>query len=522
PGIGRLPQLDEGPQQRLDVVAVAAAGDPAEGLELVGDRLHREHLGGPAVGLLVVEVDDRDEVVQRVVRGDRGGLPGGALAELAVGEQVVHEAVGALALQAHRDSVRDPEAVPEGAAGDLDAGGVGAHRGHREAGVVARVGLQLLGGEELRLGQRGVQRQGVVADRELEAVALLALGLEGVQPQLVRVEHGEHVGDVEGLADVALALHLGLDQGVLADAMGRFPDAPDPLGIQRRLGGGRSHCSPRVGRAGSTGAGAGRRGGDGADGGDERGGVCGGGGVRGRRRQRRKGDATGARLGRAGAPGAGAGRRWGYGADCGDDVVGVCVGVGVREMRRHRSKCSAMAAATASRRRERSAFVISKWTESLANISGTSPPLAAISLLITTRRRSSSRSCRARFMPPATWLMIGLPRISNRAMWKAWSASRPPAKSRFAEASTMAYTRSSSSWICWSVTRSTILGAIATSSISRASAIWETVTMPARSISSKTLPLPPSKEEVTSTLPLPCTFLSMPSICRPESRSRTL
>src|SRR5699024_4575511 len=426
----------------------------------------------PAVGLLVVEVDDRDEVVQRVVRGDRGGLPGGALAELAVGEQVVHEAVGALALQAHRDSVRDPEAVPEGAAGDLDAGGVGAHRGHREAGVVARVGLQLLGGEELRLGQRGVQRQGVVADRELEAVALLALGLEGVQPQLVRVEHGEHVGDVEGLADVALALHLGLDQGVLADAMGRFPDAPDPLGIQRRLGGGRSHCSPRVGRAGSTGAGA--------------------------------------------------GRRWGYGADYGDDVVGVCVGVGVREMRRHRSKCSAMAAATASRRRERSAFVISKWTESLANISGTSPPLAAISLLITTRRRSSSRSCRARVMPPATKLMIGLPRISNRAMWKAWSASTPPAKPRFAEASTLAYTRSSSSWICWSVTRSTSLGAIATSSISRASAIWETVTMPARSISSKTLPLPPSKEEVTSTLPLPCTFLSMPSICRPESRSRTL
>src|SRR5699024_4078969 len=92
----------------------------------------------------------------------------------------------------------------------------------------------------------------------------------------------------------------------------------------------------------------------------------------------------------------------GYGADYGDDVVGVCVGVGVREMRRHRSKCSAMAAATASRQRERSAFVISKWTESLANISGTSPPLAAISLLITTRRRSSSRSCRARFMPPAT------------------------------------------------------------------------------------------------------------------------
>jgi hypothetical protein len=45
-------------------------------------------------------------------------------------------------------------------------------------------------------------------------------------------------------------------------------------------------------------------------------------------------------------------------------------GEGAREIRRQRSKCSTIAAETASRRLERRARVISKWTSSLANISG--------------------------------------------------------------------------------------------------------------------------------------------------------
>ena len=51
-----------------------------------------EHLARRAVGLLVVDVDDADQVVELAVAGRHRRLPGRALVELAVGEQVVDEA----------------------------------------------------------------------------------------------------------------------------------------------------------------------------------------------------------------------------------------------------------------------------------------------------------------------------------------------------------------------------------------------------------------------------------------------
>ena len=56
------------------------------------------------------------------------------------------------------------------------------------------------------LGQRGVERDGVVADREQEPVAAGPVWVLGPVVQSVGVGHGEHVGDAERLADVALAL----------------------------------------------------------------------------------------------------------------------------------------------------------------------------------------------------------------------------------------------------------------------------------------------------------------------------
>ena len=65
------------------------------------------------------------------------------------------------------------EAVAERAAGDLHARRVGGHARHRQAAVVGAVGLELVLGQDAGLDQRRVERDGVVADREQEAVAPL-------------------------------------------------------------------------------------------------------------------------------------------------------------------------------------------------------------------------------------------------------------------------------------------------------------------------------------------------------------
>ena len=75
------------------------------------------------------------------------------------------------------------------------------------------------------LGQRGVEGDGVVADGEQEPVAVGPVRVLGPVAELVGVDHGEHVGDAERLADVALALHLAHVQRVAADAVGGRPDA---------------------------------------------------------------------------------------------------------------------------------------------------------------------------------------------------------------------------------------------------------------------------------------------------------
>jgi hypothetical protein len=68
---------------------------PAEGGPFVGQRLEAQPCRR-AVGLLVVDVDQADQVAQPVVGGGQRGLPGRALVQLAVGHGVVDEGVAAL------------------------------------------------------------------------------------------------------------------------------------------------------------------------------------------------------------------------------------------------------------------------------------------------------------------------------------------------------------------------------------------------------------------------------------------
>ena len=141
-----------------------------------------QHPGGGAVGLQSVHVDHAQQVAQAVVGRGHRGLPGGALVEFAVAHHVDHAGGVALEPQAQGHADGDAEAVAQGAAGDLHAGGVGAHPGHRQPGVVGAVGVQLLDGEDAGLGQSGVLGDGVVAHGQqhpVPAVPVRVLGVVG-------------------------------------------------------------------------------------------------------------------------------------------------------------------------------------------------------------------------------------------------------------------------------------------------------------------------------------------------------
>ncbi len=83
-------------------------------------------------------------------------------------------ASGALALQAERHADGDREAVAERAADDLDRPACrSSHARHRQPAVVTAVGLEFALGDDAGLDQRGVERNGVMAVRQQEAVAPL-------------------------------------------------------------------------------------------------------------------------------------------------------------------------------------------------------------------------------------------------------------------------------------------------------------------------------------------------------------
>jgi hypothetical protein len=103
----------EGLADGVDVVAVDALGEPAESLELLIHRLRGQHAARRTVRLLIVEIDNGDEVVEPVMTSRHGRLPGRALAQLAVRQEIVDEAPGPLPLQAERHADGDAEPVTQ-------------------------------------------------------------------------------------------------------------------------------------------------------------------------------------------------------------------------------------------------------------------------------------------------------------------------------------------------------------------------------------------------------------------------
>ena len=112
--------------------------------------------------------------------------------------------------------------MSERAAGDLHAGRIGRHAGHRQTAVVAAVGLELVSRDDPGLDQRGIERDRVVADREQEAVAPLPCRILRAVAHRVEIGDRQHVGDAERLRDIALTLHFAHPERVAADTIGAF------------------------------------------------------------------------------------------------------------------------------------------------------------------------------------------------------------------------------------------------------------------------------------------------------------
>ncbi len=199
--------------QRLDhllhVVAVDLDRVPAEGLEL-GAHVSDVHdvLGG-AVGLKMVVVDDRGQVVDAEV--DRRGrrLPCLPLLAVAVGEHPEHlrGVVEPVEPQRQADAHAHREALPERAGRDLDAGRA-AHVGvSLELGADLAQPHQVLEREVAVLSQRRVLDRSGVALAEHEAIARRPVGILGVVAQHAVVERRDDVGRRQRRVQVAGLRH---------------------------------------------------------------------------------------------------------------------------------------------------------------------------------------------------------------------------------------------------------------------------------------------------------------------------
>ncbi|GBD15081.1 hypothetical protein HRbin25_00972 [bacterium HR25] len=190
------PLLAQGLQGE-DVDGVAVRPHPAAGplpLAVAGVAA----VVGEAIVLDAVVVHNGDEIVQAVVGGAHGRLPGLALVAVAVGQEAVDAVIAAVQARSQGQTHAEGEPHPQGAGRHLHP------RRHPHDGVPLQAAPQPTEGEELvhrevaGLGQDGVVGGGGVPLAEDEPVPLRPLGVLRVVAQDVEVEGDEDVGGGEG------------------------------------------------------------------------------------------------------------------------------------------------------------------------------------------------------------------------------------------------------------------------------------------------------------------------------------
>ena len=189
--LGGVESVDE----RIDVVAVNLACLPAERGELGAHIAGVAHIGGVAVDLQMVAVDDGHKVVQVLMGGPHGGLPNLALLALAVAEQAEHTLRLARQLQAGGHAGGDGQALAERTGGNLDARAQVAVGMALQARAQLAQRLELLAREIAGMRERCVQRGRRMALRQNEPVAVLPLRLLRIMiHHAAEIQRGEDVG----------------------------------------------------------------------------------------------------------------------------------------------------------------------------------------------------------------------------------------------------------------------------------------------------------------------------------------
>ena len=200
---GRRERLRVRAVDRLDVVAVDLDRVPAEGARPVRVRVEVPAVHRLAALAEPVDVDDRDEVVELVVRAVLERLPLRALGDLAVAEEhpdAERKPVELLPGERHADAVR--QALAEGAGGDVDPGDP-RRRMPLEHAPELPVGREVLDGESARGAVHPVEERGRVPFREDQPVVVRVLRPVEVVPQVLGEQHRHQVGGGHARGGVA-------------------------------------------------------------------------------------------------------------------------------------------------------------------------------------------------------------------------------------------------------------------------------------------------------------------------------
>jgi hypothetical protein len=227
-GLARLERLRVGAVDRLHVVAVDLDRVPAEGARPVRVRVEVPAVHRLAALAEPVDVEDRDEVVELVVRRVLERLPLRALGDLAVAEEhpdAEGQPVELLAGERHPDAVR--QALAERARRHVDPRDPRRRMALEHAPELA-IGLQVVDRDGPGRAVHAVEERRGMSLREDEPVVVRILRLREVVPEVLREQHRHQVGGRHARGRVT-----GLGGGGAADGVDPelLPELAPEIGV---------------------------------------------------------------------------------------------------------------------------------------------------------------------------------------------------------------------------------------------------------------------------------------------------
>ncbi len=222
---GGGPGLAEGAVDRADVVPVDLDGVPAEGLEAAGVGVQVVAVPGRSALAEPVDVDDRGEVVEMLVRRVLGRLPHRALGQLAVPAQHPHPVADAVqALARERDADADRQSLAERSGGRLHPGQPPGRGMPFERAAQRAEGEQFGVLDQPDRLERGVQQRRGVSLGQHETVVAGVGGAIDVVAEVVGEEDGHQVGGGHGRGRMPGPGGIGGPHTVHAQLLSQFDE----------------------------------------------------------------------------------------------------------------------------------------------------------------------------------------------------------------------------------------------------------------------------------------------------------